>query len=471
MLEQESIIDKCQIFTPDKYATELLDYVGYKKNLFGKKILENSCGDGGILKVIVERYIKNLKKEKSLEEIKKGLETDIYGVELDEKHYKTCLVTLDIVALKYGIENVKWNLINKNTLKLKWEIKFDYIVGNPPYISYKEIIPKIRRELKEKYSSCKKGKFDYCYSFIEESLKCLSETGKFGYLIPNSIFKNVFGEKLREIILPSLIKVIDYKSYRLFKNALTTSAIIVCDKGKNKNYFNYRDIENNKKIKISKDQLAGKWTFEEIETSGTKRFGDYFNAAMGVATLCNEAYVLKNYTEDDSYVYLNNMQVEKNILKRGASPLGIKKTREEYIIFPYIYIENRLERYSLEEFNSNFPKAEEYLNNNLEKLNNRNKDKGAKWFEYGRSQALQHLNQEKIILSSMITERVESYILNEDYIPYSGIYIIKKKDMELQEAKTILESQECFEYIKKIGKNANGKTLKITAKDINDYWF
>ena len=48
---------KCQVFTPENYVMELLDIVGYKHNLYGKKILENSCGDGNILVAVVQRYI------------------------------------------------------------------------------------------------------------------------------------------------------------------------------------------------------------------------------------------------------------------------------------------------------------------------------------------------------------------------------------------------------------------------------
>ena len=48
---------KCQVFTPENYVIELLDSVGYTHNLYGKKILENSCGDGNILVAVVQRYI------------------------------------------------------------------------------------------------------------------------------------------------------------------------------------------------------------------------------------------------------------------------------------------------------------------------------------------------------------------------------------------------------------------------------
>lgn len=48
---------KCQVFTPVNYVRELLNSVGYTEQLYGKRILENSCGDGNILIDIVQRYI------------------------------------------------------------------------------------------------------------------------------------------------------------------------------------------------------------------------------------------------------------------------------------------------------------------------------------------------------------------------------------------------------------------------------
>ena len=114
---------------------------------------------------------------------------------------------------------------------------------------------------------------------------------------------------------------------------------------------------------------------------------------------------------------------------------------------------------------------QKYLFKYIEELNNRDSDQSSKWFEYGRSQALMHLDRRKLLLSSLITTQVESYILKNNYIPYSGIYIITKAELNLEYAKDILESQEFFEYIKIIGKNTNSETLKVTAKDINNYYF
>ena len=53
----ESININCQVFTPHNIVVEILNQVGYIEKLYGKKVLENSCGDGAFLVEIVDRYI------------------------------------------------------------------------------------------------------------------------------------------------------------------------------------------------------------------------------------------------------------------------------------------------------------------------------------------------------------------------------------------------------------------------------
>ena len=201
---------KCQIFTPKKNVIQLLDWVGYKRNLYGKKIIENSCGDGQILIEIIHRYIKDcIKNNMNPEQIKKGLEEDIYGAEIDPIHYEKCINNLNDVAQTYNITNVKWNIIQKDILQETLNTKFDYVVGNPPYIKYRLLDKETRKFVRENFEVCTIGKFDYCYAFIEQGIKSLKENGKMAYLIPNSIFKNVFAQQLREYIKINLTDIYD----------------------------------------------------------------------------------------------------------------------------------------------------------------------------------------------------------------------------------------------------------------------
>lgn len=476
---------KCQIFTPKENVLQLLNWVGYKKNLYGKKIIENSCGDGQILIEIVHRYINDcLRNNLTLKQIKNGLENDIYGAEIDSVHYQKCINNLDDIAKIYNITNITWNIIQKDILQEKLNTKFDYVVGNPPYIKYKLLDKETRKFVRENFEVCSIGKFDYCYAFIEQGIKSLKESGKMSYLIPNSIFKNVFAQQLRDYIKINLTDIYDYTTEKLFtkknlesidKDILTSSAVIVIDKSKKTKSINYHDLVNNQEIKIMKKDLNNKWIFNinnnVEEANGKKRLGDYFKASNTIATLYNKAFVVNNYVQKGDYIITkNNYKIENAILRNAVSPRSLNSKTEEKIIFPYYFENGKLRRYTEEEIKSRFPFAYEYLELYKKQLLKRKSDINAKWYEYGRSQAISQSNKKKLLLSTVITKEVKIYELSSDTIPYSGIYITSDEN-NLNRAKEILESKEFLQYVKDIGINASGESIRITSKDINNYMF
>lgn len=146
---------KCQKFTPAYLAETMLDIVGYTHEVYGKKILENSFGSGNILAVIVKRYIEDsILAGIEPEMISESLSKDIYGIELDEVLYKQCIDRLDKIVADYGIPSVSWTLFNENALTWETTLCFDYIVGNPPYINYKDIDEDSKHLLKTMFFSC-----------------------------------------------------------------------------------------------------------------------------------------------------------------------------------------------------------------------------------------------------------------------------------------------------------------------------
>lgn len=465
---------KCQVFTPLDYVEKLLDTVGYTSNLYGKRILENSCGDGNILVAIVTRYITDCKANGLTNiKIKHGLEKDIVGYEIDPKHYATCIKNLNQLADTFGIKSVKWGIYNEDYLRDAKVNTFEYVVGNPPYITYSEIKPKEQEYLRTSFSSCAKGKFDYCYAFIEKSLSELSRKGKMSYLIPSSIFKTVFGKKLRDIMKPYISGIVEYTQIDVFDEALVKSAIIYLDKSQNSNELNYSDGISSKMVSVK--SLSDKWMFSDCQ-EGTRRFGDYFKVSHVVATLLNRAFVLEDgtYQITENGISVGGHLLENEVVKDTETPRTKQFDKNELIIFPYSYRQGKLYRYSEEEFEKNFPGVVRYLSQYKEELAKRKSDDSAKWFEYGRSQALNRLNSEKLLISTVISSEVEPYLLPEECIPYAGMFItpIQREDeMTLGEAYEILKSKEFFEYVQNIGIHINGNSVRVTSKDIENFSF
>lgn len=457
---------RCQQFTSENIANEMLDLLEYKNSIYGKKLLENSCGEGNILCLAVERYIQNAYEEGyTTKSIVLGLESDIYGAEIIKTTYDKCIENLNVIAEKYNLGKVKWNIFCGDILTRPFDVKFDYVIGNPPYISYRNLEKEVRDFIRKEYETCRNGKPDYCYAFIENAIQYLDINGKMVYLVPNSIYKNVYAQNLRDLIKKYLEIIKDYPNQKLFVNAMTSSTIMFLRKGKFVKEVIYNNIPQKKQMVISKEKLLDKWIFENVQRNYSKiRFGDFFHASMAIATQRNKVFVVD---EDKK----RHWELEKGAVRLAISPRNQKYGNKEYIIFPYMIQKNKVVNYVEEKFKRKYPKTYSYLLENREELEKRDADKSAQWFEYGRSQALQNMNKKKLLISTVVTNEVNVYEAGAVEIPYAGIYIISEKGHDLKIAKRILESKEFFKYVCGIGTPASGKSLRITARDINDFTF
>ena len=59
-------LKKCQIFTPIDTVRYMLDKVGYNKGIFGKKIIDNSCGNGSAMRISAIGFFANTEEEVEL---------------------------------------------------------------------------------------------------------------------------------------------------------------------------------------------------------------------------------------------------------------------------------------------------------------------------------------------------------------------------------------------------------------------
>ena len=470
------MLDSCQIQTPIEYAKKMLDYAGYRKNLYGKRVLENSCGEGNILCEIVSRYIEdaiNLGYSNTL--IVQGLEKDIEGIEIDNNKVIICIENLNHILKKYDIGDVRWNVHKNDYLKSKNK-KYNFIIGNPPYITYHDMDETQREYLKKRYVSCKRGRFDYCYAFIEKSLKSLKKDGILVYLVPYSIIKNKFAFDLREMIQPYVFQIYDYSGIKVFPDALTSSIVLICKNQKNNENIQYFSVKKKTEQEFNRNDLKDKWSFSIDNKEKGKKFGNYFEVYNSVATLLNDAFLLEDYEENEHYILIDGQRIEKEITYPAISAKSInrkKDKKELLIIFPYSYKNGKLNSYDLDEFQKKFPGTYMYLNGYRGKLDQRKKDKGAEWFEYGRSQALSRVFGAKLVMPMVITNGVKTHYGTRKAIPYAGYFIKCRRGsaLKLSDAKKILESQDFFDYVTKCGTPTTTTSYRITVDDIKEYRF
>ena len=76
------------------------------------------------------------------------------------------------------------------------EIKFDLLLGNPPYVRASNLQSSYVSELRRKYPSIKKGTFDISVAFLEQATMKLKPNGVFSYITSSKFSDSVYGEQI-----------------------------------------------------------------------------------------------------------------------------------------------------------------------------------------------------------------------------------------------------------------------------------
>lgn len=477
-----------QVYTPAWIVDEILNLVGYKgENLLNKYILEPSCGDGAFLQEIVRRYVNTCREQNVTDEaIISGLETYIIGVEIDVEEWKKCIVNLDkIVVDEFSLPAPKWQIFNGNTLILykNYISKFDFIVGNPPYIRIHNLDIETREYIKKNFLFAD-GTIDIYLAFFEIGFKMLNTSGMLGYITPNSYLHNSSYKRFREYLKSRKFvhTLIDFKANKLFKGISTYTAISIFENNYGKDYFNYKELENNEIHFVNKiyfDKLDNKdWSFANDENTTflerlSSNFTNSIDVQYGFATLRDKIFVGKiESIEESDIVLFNGVPIEKSILKTVVKGSRFKGNIDENdkIIFPYEWRNGKYYAISEKKLEREFPHCYAYFLSQRNELESRDIDKGAAWYEYGRSQGVQTIHNEKIILSTLVNDRIDFYKVPKDVLMYSGIFIIRKNlSINWSLIENTLKSEDFFKYLRLTGKDFSGGYKSVTTKQIKDF--
>lgn len=195
----------------------LLDVILIDAEIFGKRILEPSCGQGiFILKLLSNIYVKF--PDSLL--ISNFITNNIFFVDVKEEMVEKTKSNIQKLYtflfdedFQGSFNGITWDFTDKATsgLSLFAKIKitpffnlynsFDYVIGNPPYVTlYGRRDKKENEEQRINYlnnylqfpSSVKNGKLNLVMLFIEHSLDFLKENGKLSFIIDVSFFETAY---------------------------------------------------------------------------------------------------------------------------------------------------------------------------------------------------------------------------------------------------------------------------------------
>lgn len=207
LASQGGIEARGAIFTREEVVDFILDLAGYKEDqpLYQKRILEPSFGGGDFLLAIVGRLLRSWCASRNAGNIVEDLKDSIRAVEL---HRETFSATRQAVMRR--IEQEGFSAKAATTLVDHWlaqtdfllsspEGRFDFVVGNPPYVR-QELIPyPLLFEYRSRYHTMY-DRADLYIPFIEKSLSLLAPKGSLAFICADRWMKNRYGGPLRKLV-------------------------------------------------------------------------------------------------------------------------------------------------------------------------------------------------------------------------------------------------------------------------------
>jgi len=146
---------------------------------------------------------------------------------------RTNVETMNNLRLEYGDSRFLKSLEDTAlAMVLKNELRYDFVVMNPPYVRIQRI-PELLRRLWQGMYQWAQGNFDIFVPFIQRAVEgWLNDKGKLGFICSNRFLSVNYASPLRRL-LPAQAQVrmiLDLRDSRVFEKALNYPAICVMEK-------------------------------------------------------------------------------------------------------------------------------------------------------------------------------------------------------------------------------------------------
>lgn len=231
------------------YILKSLDYY-HLNDIENKKIIDISCGSGSFIiqaiRFLVKRYLKIYNREhlsnltvREAKEIVSKIKKNIRGVDINRVACILCQINIYFVLydlfkiIKIADPDFQiplFNIKNCDALTLDYKDKYDYVVGNPPYIFIRDI-PLIQREIiEERNFETNRGQYDYYQIFLELGIRILKYQGLLGYIVPDSLLALSNRKYVRKYIYNNTKIRRIYHIGSKFNDPVVSNVIIILEK-------------------------------------------------------------------------------------------------------------------------------------------------------------------------------------------------------------------------------------------------
>ena len=485
LVKKPENVDRDIITTPTFIISDILRNTVLKKcegktdkEILKLKFADISCGSGAFLlelfqllnDILIDYY---LKKDKS-KLIQTNINTYKLPFEIKRQLLLNCIYGVDkdynaVEAAKFGLllkllegedvnstnktkpvlpdlsENIFFgnSLLNPKQVNNKKDqviinpfdfskLRFDVIVGNPPYMKsedMKNITPLELPLYKTNFNSAYK-QFDKYFLFLEQGINLLADDGILGYIVPSKFTKVGAGKKLRELLAEKeyLHSIVSFGANQVFADKTTYTCLLILNKKPQKT-FQYAEVKSLKSWKVREPEAAkyGSKKTDELDSevwvlvppeltntynkivSQSVKLNDLVgseNIFNGIQTSANDVYIFTPTKEDKKHFYFTKKGIDYKIEKEITKPYFQTSSGEDNlytyrtfkpnarVIYPYEPTKTGVDVIPLTTIQKKFPLAYDYLQKHKAILNNPKRDikpepkTKNEWHRYGRHQSL-----------------------------------------------------------------------------------
>ncbi|UII77831.1 Eco57I restriction-modification methylase domain-containing protein [Flagellimonas sp. HMM57] len=459
-----------EVFTQKNVVKYILDEVKYSSssNLERIKILEPASGQGAFAIEIIKRLFESSKKFNF--DFIKSVNENVRFIEIDNSSYKKLKTIIFNTVNSYGFNENQVEdsvFLKKDFLINNFEIEFDCIVGNPPYIRHELIESSLKEQYKKIFSTFK-YRADLYVLFYEKSLQLLNSKGVLSFICSNRWLFNQYGQPLRKLIANNyhISKIINIEKANVFDEDVIAYPCVTTVHKTNGEYTEYFESQD-------KEIDMNKLTFTKMESpkneSWQNLFLDYninhnsligireqgFEIGIGVATGADKVYIKKESE-------LNG--IEKN---RLIPIIKSRSLKGENIDWDNSYVINPFEQGQLCDL-SKYPHLKSYLESKKEDLLKRHIAKKSPDSWYKTIDKIKPDLQSKFKLLLPDLSGCKFLFIDEgNFYPHHNIYYITHHDLnKLKILASILMSDFIKDQLSQIGIRMNGGLPRFQSQTL-----